>query len=70
MKVLTSQVIVTQTAASVATPPAGYVTLFVDSSNDHISQKDSTGTVTDLAAGGGGSGLTQPQVLARVSMRV
>jgi len=44
-----------RTAASVPTPTASIVTLFVDSSNGHYSQKDSAGVVTDLAASGGGS---------------
>lgn len=36
------------TAASVATPNAGYQYLFIDSSNHKLSRKDSTGTVTAI----------------------
>ena len=43
-------------AASVPNPPAGKLKLFFDLSNsDHFSQKDSSGTVVDLAATSGGA---------------
>lgn len=45
-----------RTAASVPTPPAGTVTLFIDVANGHVSQKDDTGAVLDLTATGGGGG--------------
>lgn len=51
-------------ASSVPTPPAGTVTVFVDVADGEVKKKDDTGTVTSLE-GGGGSGLTQAQVLAR-----
>lgn len=42
-------------AASVASPPAGFVKTFFDSSNaNRLSQKDSSGAVIDLAATGSG----------------
>lgn len=45
-------------AASVASPPTGFVRLFFDSSNaNRLSQKDSAGAVIDLAASGGGGGV-------------
>lgn len=52
MKILSSQIIVTQSQASVATPASGFVTLFVDSANNHLTQKDSTGVFTDLTLSG------------------
>jgi hypothetical protein len=45
-----------RTAASVPTPAAGTVTLFVDIANGHVSQKDDAGVVTDLTLTGGGGG--------------
>jgi hypothetical protein len=36
------------TAASVPTPSAGYVNVFIDSADNHVKQRDSAGTVTDL----------------------
>lgn len=52
-------------AASVANPPTGFVRLFFDASNSNrLSQKDSAGTVIDLAASGGGGGVALGQVLA------
>lgn len=50
-------------AASVASPPAGSVKLFFDSSNaNRLSQKDSAGAVIDLAASGGGGGASLANV--------
>ena len=44
-----AQVLLQKTAAaSIATPAAGKETLFIDTANNHLSKKDSTGTVTDL----------------------
>lgn len=41
-------------AASVPTPSSGVLNMFFNTSNsDHLSVKDSTGTVTDIQAGGG-----------------
>lgn len=45
-----------RSAASVPTPAAGTVTLFIDIANGHVSQKDDTGAVLDLTATGGGGG--------------
>lgn len=45
-----------RTAASVPTPEAGTVTLFVDSATGNASQKNDAGTVLDLGAAGGGGG--------------
>lgn len=45
-----------RTAASVPTPSAGIVYQFLDTATNHYSQKDDTGTVTDLGAAGGGGG--------------
>lgn len=46
-------------ATAIATPPPGQVTIFINASNaDHVSAKDSNGTVYDLTLGSGGSGLT------------
>lgn len=50
-------------ASSVPTPPTGDVTVFVDVADGEVKKKDDTGTVTSLE--GGGSGLTQAQVLTR-----
>lgn len=50
--------LVEQTAASVSTPATGEVSIFADSADSDIKQKDSTGTVTSLAGGGGGGGET------------
>lgn len=51
----------TLAAASVSTPPTGSCVLFFDASNgNHLSQKDSSGSVIDLTVtGGGGGGLTK-----------
>ena len=46
-------------AASVASPPAGSVKLFFDSTNyNRLSQKDYLGAVIDLAVGGSSSSIT------------
>ena len=57
--------LVSKAPANVPTPAAGKVALFADSSNsDHVSQKNSAGVVTDLAADPVGTGanfsLTDP----------
>lgn len=54
-------------AASVPTPAAWTLTVFADTDNK-LKQKDSSGVVTDLTATwwGGGWGLTEQQVLARL----
>ena len=47
-----AQVLLQKTAAaSIATPAAGKETLFIDTATNHLSKKDSSGTVTDLEAG-------------------
>lgn len=38
--------------------PSGYVYLYALNSDNHFYQKDDTGVIIDLGAGGGGSGLT------------
>ena len=45
-------------------PPAGYIRLFMKT-DGKVYIKDSSGTVTELAAAAGG-GLSQAQVLARM----
>jgi hypothetical protein len=62
--------LVSKAPANVPTPAAGKVALFADSSNsNHVSQKDSAGTVTDLAAaGGGGSGISYKQAFSQISL--
>lgn len=44
-------------SGAVATPSTGFVTVFADT-DKKLKQKDSTGTVTDLTATGGGGGVT------------
>lgn len=47
-----------------ASPPAGYIRFFMKT-DGKVYIKDSSGTVTELAAASGG-GLSQAQVLARM----
>lgn len=62
MLILKEQVQIAQSAASVPNPPAGYVAIFVDSSNGHLSQKDSSGVVIDLTTTGAGGGVSLTEV--------
>lgn len=62
MLILKEQVHIAQSAASVPNPPAGYVAIFVDSSNGHLSQKDESGVVTDLTTTGAGGGITLNEI--------
>ena len=55
MKILTPQVQINQTAASVSSPPAGYISVF--SEGGMLKQKESGGTVTTYI---GDTGLTTP----------
>lgn len=51
-------------AASVLTPPAGFVKLFFNSANgNRLSQKDSSGSVIDLAATGAGGITTRTTLI-------
>lgn len=40
-------------AAAPASPATGYQSVFIDSTDHHLKLKNSTGTITDLSAGGG-----------------
>jgi len=62
MLILKEQVHIAQTPASVPNPPAGYVAIFVDSTNGHLSQKNSAGVVIDLTQTGAGGSVTLTEV--------
>lgn len=62
MLILKEQVQIAQSSASVPNPPAGYVAIFINSANGHLSQKDSSGVVIDLTTTGAGGGITLTEI--------
>ena len=52
------------TPANVPTPDTGHIVVFVDSTNSNkLSQKDDTGTVSEIGSGSGGSGTYQNEII-------